>query len=782
MPNLTVSSDLDALLAKQTLAEAKTYLGVTANETAITAETTRATAAEGVNATDIATNATDIATNATDIATNAADIATNATDIATNATDIATNATDIATNAADIATNAADIATNATDIATNATAISTETTRATAAEGQLSTDIATNDWEISRNATNIATNTAAISTNATDIATETTRATSAEGQLNTAIAAEISRAQTAEQGNATDIATNVTDIATNAGNIASNAIRGINNQAAISTETTRALAAEALLAPIDNATFTGTTTIPSADITTADFNAGATGGELSWNNQERTLDLVTGADTTIQVGQELVLYATNASGATIPNGSVVAISGSQGNKPTIVLAQADTVENARKTIGVVTQVIPNNSNGFVTLNGKVRNLVLDGGTFTEGEVVYLSSTVAGGITNIQPDISVELGHVLATSTGGNTSGVLEVQINNETSVYELKQQVPHNSDLIIICNDGDNIQDKYDEAVALATGGLYGYADLLVMSGTYSGITGTGNNNVSIIGVGNRNHIEIGSITLDQNYGLIENVSSEISITSNYADIKGVYSGSSFYMLENYGDIINCSASQFLGSFENYGLVEGCESRGLLRGFGGSASSLNDGTIKNCTASGQDSFGKQGVNGVTENCTGVNRSFAATSSNASFVRGTYKNCKGGNNSFFGINTDTSGVRTIEATYIDCTAGNNSFGFVNFVGAETQFAGSALNCTSGDKGFAAAGTTGGTSKIINGAIIENCVAGSASFGTFNGSFGSYNEGAVLRCRTTEIGATPFSATGTGIVRLCLDGNFNEVNLG
>ena len=65
-------------------------------------------------------------------------------------------------------------------------------------------------------------------------------------------------------------------------------------------------AAILLKAPIDDATFTGTTTIPSADITTADFNAGNTGGELSWNNQEKTLNLVTGADTTIQVGQELV--------------------------------------------------------------------------------------------------------------------------------------------------------------------------------------------------------------------------------------------------------------------------------------------------------------------------------------------------------------------------------------------------------------------------------------------------------------------------------------------
>ena len=45
--------------------------------------------------------------------------------------------------------------------------------------------------------------------------------------------------------------------------------------------------------------------------------------------------------------------------------------------------------------------------------------------------------------------------------------------------------------------------------------------------------------------------------------------------------------------------------------------------------------------------------------------------------------------------FSEINTDASGVRTIEATYIDCTAGDNSFGFVNFVGAETQFAGTAI---------------------------------------------------------------------------------------
>ena len=203
--------------------------------------------------------------------------------------------------------------------------------------------------------------------------------------------------------------------------------------------------ASSLFAPIDNPTFTGTINTSATGI---DFNPGVSGngGELSWNNTEKTLDLATGSESvTLQLGQEVVLYARNTTGATISDGDVVIINGSQGNNPTITLAQADTVENARKTIGVVTQVIPNNSNGFVTIIGKVRGLVLDDGTYTEGDVVYLSSTVAGGITVVEPEISVEIGHVLATSNGGNTNGVLEIQINNEAGIYEVNQGVIANA-------------------------------------------------------------------------------------------------------------------------------------------------------------------------------------------------------------------------------------------------------------------------------------------------------------------------------------------------
>jgi len=535
-------------------------------------------------------------------------------------------------------------------------------------------------------------------------------------------------------------------------------------------------------APIADATFTGTTTIPSADITTADFNAGETdGGELSWNNTERTLNLATGADTTIQVGQETVMYCRNKTGTDILNGQVVKIVGAQGDTPDIELAIASNTEEAHRTLGVATQTISANSGkGFITLVGKVRGLdlrQLNG--FTEGGLVYLSDTTAGALTPIKPEIEVEIGHALRL---GQNNGTLGVFINNEAAVHELEQTVPHNTDSVVICNDGDNIQDKYDEAVALATGGLYGYADLIVMSGSYSGITGTGINNVSIIGVGNRDHIEIGGITLDVNYHLIENVNSDISITSNYGDIKNVYSGFNFSILENFVDIIDCSASIFLSYVLNYGLIEGCESRGLNRGFGGSIGSSNHGTIKNCTAKGFESFGQQDADGVTENCTGVDRAFAGSASNLDFsggqgVQGTYKNCVAGNLSFFGHNTTTNGVKTVEATYINCTAAANSFGFVNTVGAETHFSGKAIGCTSGNNGFF--NSVNGNTKILNGAILENCIGGANSFAK---AVSSDNEGVILRCRTGTFGSSAFSVTGTGKVRLCLDGNYGEVNLG
>lgn len=239
---------------------------------------------------------------------------------------------------------------------------------------------------------------------------------------------------------------------------------------------------------------------------------------MSWNNLEKTFNIVTGSDNvTIQVGQEVVLYCRNKSGLQMTDGQVVKIDGSQGNNPTIALAQADTVENARGVIGVVTQVIPNNSNGFVTLLGKVRDLNLNSGTYTEGDLLYLSSTVAGGFTKVKPDIIVEIGRVIATSTGGNNAGVIEVNIDNDASVYELEQQL-----LILINDNTAAIAAKIPNA---STTGTPSASTFLRGDNAWATITGFGdmlksvydptNKNVSAFSMGNMDETATAKILTD---------------------------------------------------------------------------------------------------------------------------------------------------------------------------------------------------------------------------------------------------------------------------
>jgi hypothetical protein len=70
------------------------------------------------------------------------------------------------------------------------------------------------------------------------------------------------------------------------------------------------------------------------------------------------------------------------------------------------LAQADSAANARGTLGVVTENIALNQEGFITTQGQVREInttgTLQGETWNDGDELWLSATVAGGLTNIRP--------------------------------------------------------------------------------------------------------------------------------------------------------------------------------------------------------------------------------------------------------------------------------------------------------------------------------------------------------------------------------------------
>ena len=146
---------------------------------------------------------------------------------------------------------------------------------------------------------------------------------------------------------------------------------------------------------------TTTGDIPKAQGFQLDINSPATSevGRLTWSASDEAVEVKLNSEVTLQIGQENLIHCFNNSGATIPNGSIVYITGANTLKPTIALARADSFITSN-IIGVTTQNILNNTNGFITIQGMVRDINTSG--FNIGDDLYLSSTVYGALTNIKP--------------------------------------------------------------------------------------------------------------------------------------------------------------------------------------------------------------------------------------------------------------------------------------------------------------------------------------------------------------------------------------------
>ena len=115
-------------------------------------------------------------------------------------------------------------------------------------------------------------------------------------------------------------------------------------------------------------------------------------GRTFWDPENLTLTTMLrdsgGPDTKYQHGQELPFPCFNDSGVTIPSLSVVYISGSQGGKLKIALADPS-IESTTYMVGVTTEEIADQEFGYVTFFGEVRNE--DTSAFSQGQPVYLSS-------------------------------------------------------------------------------------------------------------------------------------------------------------------------------------------------------------------------------------------------------------------------------------------------------------------------------------------------------------------------------------------------------
>lgn len=159
-------------------------------------------------------------------------------------------------------------------------------------------------------------------------------------------------------------------------------------------------------------------------------------GRMNWNDTDGTLDLVLkGGNVTLQVGQEQHIRVLNKTGATLTEGTIVYITGAQGNRLTVVKAQANGEISSARTIGMLTENIANNAEGFVTVSGLVRNI--NTSAYTEGSALWLSPTIAGGFTTEKPSApnhSVLVGYCVKQHS---SIGQIYVHVQNGYEIDEL---------------------------------------------------------------------------------------------------------------------------------------------------------------------------------------------------------------------------------------------------------------------------------------------------------------------------------------------------------
>ena len=144
-------------------------------------------------------------------------------------------------------------------------------------------------------------------------------------------------------------------------------------------------------------------------------------GQIYYDTNEKTITLMTDVSgVSLQIGQESYIKVRNNSGGVIPNGVPCYITGGSGNLATVAAGKAD-AEETSEIIGISTHQIENNSNGYITAFGLVRDLNTN--SFNAGDKLYLSPSVAGAITNVKPsdpNIIVAIGYCIYKHSSNGT--------------------------------------------------------------------------------------------------------------------------------------------------------------------------------------------------------------------------------------------------------------------------------------------------------------------------------------------------------------------------
>lgn len=217
---------------------------------------------------------------------------------------------------------------------------------------------------------------------------------------------------------------------------------------------------------------------------TTPTGAPTTAGSAVWNDSDGTVDLVLkGGNTTIQLGQDLVVRVVNKTNANLLRSEYKAVrvrkvseGGAQGQRLAVVLGQGSTEMNSTDMLGIVTENIANNNEGFITTFGTVRGInttgSLQGEVWADGDILFLSPTVPGGITKVKPSAPNHLVIIGYVEYAHQNNGKIFVHVQTSWELDELHnvqisspvygQVLKYNQGLNLWQNDKLSIEELYD--------------------------------------------------------------------------------------------------------------------------------------------------------------------------------------------------------------------------------------------------------------------------------------------------------------------------------
>jgi len=198
---------------------------------------------------------------------------------------------------------------------------------------------------------------------------------------------------------------------------------------------------------------------------------------------------MSGGSASLQIGQELYYQkVVNKAGENLINGTLVMVdpnNPSQGQRIRVIKSISDGTYDSDLLIGVLTENIDNNQEGFATWFGMVRDVKVDlledaglkytGSTWSEGDILYPDPQRAGGMTNVKPE-APNLKSTIALVervNGDNIQLLVRPQLGNHLEdLHDVQIVSASNNDIIVFSSSSNRFENRSDN---------------LVLSGSFSG-------------------------------------------------------------------------------------------------------------------------------------------------------------------------------------------------------------------------------------------------------------------------------------------------------